>query len=404
MTSADNIFAHFICSFQTLMDTLRLVLGKKLNLKKLGHISFLMWALPTFLASIFYVGASVADTGVWIFPGRVKHPDGGDRIWLKYDIGKDQYSNADIRTAYSKLYREHYFADINEHRPGISFDSAAYLDFFNHVDYLQNWFGISAVENGIPLDNFQQSSHIFLSGKLTSEVFAHPIKYGEPAGCKLVLNTNHITEATADLIVELLNEYFDPVSCSRSTHSNGVDQKPIKFLEIVHSYGGDVGAAIKIIRSLQQYKIPTVRNDSFSGDCFSACSLIFAGAPARHYVQMVKPWDMKLPTSGAKLGMHKPAFVSQRYDSLQAEKDLDRMKYELIELLGKVGVSPDFVIKTFEKSNSEMLQPSIQQLLLWNVITHYGPPKGTNVEMIYGFIKPHRSKQLLYYPEPYLTY
>jgi len=204
--------------------------------------------------------------------------------------------------------------------------------------------------------------------------------------CEVII-TGNIDEKTYTDFYDFLifpvnvNEPF----CSRDTASTIEGSEAIHSVLLASSIGGEVEYAVKIIRLLQKFNIPTrvtqypAQQIGNRDACLSACSLIFAGSPYRHYVTTKSPLDdllidkFRFPQKFTNLGIHKPKFTSGNYDRVQRERELDNIKYDLIDLLQRVGVSPEFVIRTFETPNKDVFFPSLHQLLLWNVVTHITP-------------------------------
>lgn len=139
------------------------------------------------------------------------------------------------------------------------------------------------------------------------------------------------------------------------------------------SDGGDVEAALRIAELIKQKKLSTIiwpkpmdshyRNDKQR--CLSACALIFASGRNRHFPDVY---------SNQILGIHKPSFIQEREDKVQAEIDLDSLKYRFIKIFQGSNISPEFAISMFETRFEDMYYPDIRELSIWSVITSFDMP------------------------------
>ncbi len=144
-------------------------------------------------------------------------------------------------------------------------------------------------------------------------------------------------------------------------------------ISIGASIGGDVEAALKIAELIKQNKLNTLiwkkpllsTNNYKQQECLSACALIFASGKNRYFPDVY---------TNRILGIHKPAFLEQREDKVQAEIDLDRLKYRFIRLFESRNISPDFAISMFETRFEDMYYPDVRELSLWGVITSFEYP------------------------------
>lgn len=143
----------------------------------------------------------------------------------------------------------------------------------------------------------------------------------------------------------------------------------IKTVVIRSSRGGDLRAAFGIMNLIQQNDFVTHIHSGpgMTEFCLSSCALIFASGIHRHMT-----FDRE---RSLVLGIHKPSFVEGTYEHLQQEQELDNVKYTIIEHLSQVGVDPRFTIKMFETSFSEMTIPSLEELLVWDVVTDLEAPR-----------------------------
>ena len=144
-------------------------------------------------------------------------------------------------------------------------------------------------------------------------------------------------------------------------------------ISIGSSIGGDVEAALRIAEIIKQKELNTLIwkkpmrdvNRHKQQECLSACALIFASGKNRYFPDVY---------TNQILGIHKPAFLEQREDKVQAEIDLDRLKYRFIRLFESRNISPDFAISMFETRFEDMYYPDVRELSLWGVITSFEYP------------------------------
>ena len=193
-----------------------------------------------------------------------------------------------------------------------------------------------------------------------------------------------IKPSIASSIRTYLETKVHPANCKPA--ENGIlGSELLKVIEITDSIGGDLNAAVAIVELMQRYDIAVEtwdRGPKYSKfKCASACALIFAGAPRRHYIVGQNDGSV-FPPFSSKFGLHKPEFIVPNNvfkDEVAKEKEYDRLKYRLIELYKKVGVKPQFVIRSFETSSGELFIPRYIDILLWGVVTSNEPydPKST---------------------------
>ena len=144
-------------------------------------------------------------------------------------------------------------------------------------------------------------------------------------------------------------------------------------ISVGSSIGGDVEAALKIAEIIKQKELNTLiwkkpmrsENSHKQQECLSACALIFASGRNRFFPDVY---------TNRILGIHKPAFLEQREDKVQAEMDLDRLKYHFIRLFESRNISSEFTINMFETRFEDMYYPDVRELSLWGVITSFEYP------------------------------
>ena len=189
---------------------------------------------------------------------------------------------------------------------------------------------------------------------------------------------HQIDYGTGKRLYDFLHSKIDPNTCRKDI--GGVNgHELLKVIEITESKGGDLLAAMTIISLLQDYQIAVETWDRGPKyeiyKCVSSCAIIFAGAPSRHYVVGINQGSVYPPVR-SKFGLHKPEFVVPENtfkNTIDREKKYDKLKYALMELVGRVGVKPDFIVKTFEISNNEIFIPLYVDLLMWGVVTSNKP-------------------------------
>lgn len=213
--------------------------------------------------------------------------------------------------------------------------------------------------------------------------FGPYIEYSNKIYCVGLLS-QEIQDADYQKLNNYLNSTISPETCEPS--QNGRKGKELlKVIELNDSPGGELLAAMGIIDLLQKNEIAVEvwdRGPKYRRfKCSSACALIFAGAPKRHYVISKNEGSIYPPHEGY-FGLHKPKFTNSQNtfeNAVEKEKEYDRLKYLLIDMLGKVGVDAEFVIRAFETKHSNIYIPLFVDLLMWEVITTTEPysPKNT---------------------------
>ena len=189
-----------------------------------------------------------------------------------------------------------------------------------------------------------------------------------PYKCAYVI-TGEINQNLYESFKNSLNEKRNSSDCTKdSTGKNAYSF--IKTVILKTSTGGDLNAAFKIMKLIGYHKLITQIDSDLTEYCLSSCALIFASGNHRH-------WSINedYKNSNHVLGIHKPDFVDGTYEHLNKEKALDKIKYEIIDYLSKVGIDPRFVIKMFETSNEKILYPKMQELLVWKTVTELGDPQ-----------------------------
>lgn len=72
-------------------------------------------------------------------------------------------------------------------------------------------------------------------------------------------------------------------------------------------------------------------------------------------------------------------FAKGTYDYLRKEKELDKLKYKIIDFMQTQGIDPRFVITMFETKSQDMYYEKLSNLLIWDVITSLDRPVGMPV-------------------------
>lgn len=208
--------------------------------------------------------------------------------------------------------------------------------------------------------------------------FWGPYKDGNGRNYCAGLLKQKIDEGTAIQLNKFIHARINPLTCKEDT-AGVFGHELLKVIEITDSNGGDLVAAMSIVALLQNYGIAAEtwdRGPKYSKyKCVSSCAIIFAGAPFRHYIVGINEGSIYPPLRG-KFALHKPEFIVPENafeGSVDREMKYDKLKYQLIEMVGKVGVKPEFIIKTFEISNNNIHVPLYVDLLMWGVVTSNKP-------------------------------
>lgn len=215
------------------------------------------------------------------------------------------------------------------------------------------------------------------NAKATFDVYGFKTDGTGQEYCKGMISGT-ISKRTGKDLYNFLHAKVDPKTC-KLDNGGILGSKLLKVIHVTQSKGGDLLAAITIISMMQDYKIAAEtwdRGPKYRANmCNSSCAIIFAGAPFRHYVIGINKGSQYPPIS-SKFGLHKPEFLAPEStfkSSVEREMEYDQLKYKLIEIVGKVGVKADFIIKTFETSNNDVFVPLYVDLLMWNVVTSKYP-------------------------------
>ena len=150
-------------------------------------------------------------------------------------------------------------------------------------------------------------------------------------------------------------------------------EKIAPVISIGASVGGDVQAAMEISELIMRNDLSTMiwqrpmssENRYVDQHCLSSCALIFASGRDRYFPDI---------SENNILGIHKPEFLQKRQDTVKAEMELDRVKYDFIDVFENNSIDPNFTISMFETKFEDIYYPKIRELLLWRVITSFEKP------------------------------
>ena len=170
-----------------------------------------------------------------------------------------------------------------------------------------------------------------------------------------------ITPVTANLFKEKL------------TNPSKKCEKIAPVVSVGASVGGDVQAAMEIAELIMSNDFSTMiwqrpmfsENRYLDQHCLSSCALIFASGKERYFPDI---------SENNILGIHKPEFLQKRQDTVKAEMELDRVKYDFIDVFNNNSIDPNFTITMFETKFEDIYYPKIRELLLWRVITSFEKP------------------------------
>lgn len=170
-----------------------------------------------------------------------------------------------------------------------------------------------------------------------------------------------ITPLTSNLLQEKLNKPSE--KC----------EKIAPVVSLGASVGGDVQAAMEIAGLIMQNGLSTMiwqrpmssEKRHMKQHCLSSCALIFASGRERYFPDV---------SENNILGIHKPEFLQKRQDTVRAEMELDRLKYDFIDVFDNNSIDPNFTITMFETKFEDIYYPKIRELLLWRVITSFEKP------------------------------
>lgn len=206
----------------------------------------------------------------------------------------------------------------------------------------------------------------------TSTLQADMLVFGskEERVCSFLIE-GEISQETASNFQKEMMAKRNPLSCELSASGQEANSF-IRDVVLQNSPGGDVAAAYSIMQTIRNFELNTHIDTAFSGinSCQSACALIFASGKQRHLTDRLSRFE----GFNSQLGIHKPDFIEGTYDFLQQERELDKLKYELIDFLSSGGVDPRFTISMFETPAASMFFPTLQDLLIWRVVTSIDLP------------------------------
>lgn len=206
------------------------------------------------------------------------------------------------------------------------------------------------------------------------------IRIGVPPNhkCSFVIS-GEIKNFTYSKFFSQLYTKRNPENCKISSKGK-MSKSFIKTVTLRKSIGGDLNVAFEIMKLIRRNNFITHIDTLFTPSggktgCLSSCSLIFASGKHRHFTQKYKNtvFDNGFPNT-ITLGIHKPDFTEGTYDYLKKEKMLDEIKYKIISFLDEGGIDPRFTIEMFETSNEKIKYPSIEDLLIWQVVTSLEDP------------------------------
>ena len=139
---------------------------------------------------------------------------------------------------------------------------------------------------------------------------------------------DEVTKETVDRLVHALN--------------NGATTVELR------SPGGDMEQAIRAFGALEEHQVTTIA----TGECASACSLMFIAGAKRE----VRPFG--------SIGVHQ--WASE--DGAVADADAQLMSAQIVAIVNRAGVSPDFFIAASTTPYDKMRWLTTQELLDWRVV------------------------------------